>query len=219
MERLDIEITESMIENLGHARATIEDLRARGVPVLIDDFGIGSSNSVISSKLSAARLELDRTFIAGMLTLTYRHDRLITESVIRLARELKHDVVAEGVEDIEHERWLRARGVQGLQGFLYSPAVGCRALAAMLRGQPFAYPAAVKPQRPSAVGARRKKVTLNAGRRCAWGVRAAPRGRRRQYHAASQGLARADDFSGFPVRTDQPAPGASRQGARHLRRR
>lgn len=163
--RLEVEITESMIENLNHARATIEDLRALGVRVLIDDFGIGYSSLNHLKQLPVAGLKLDRTFIAGMLT--NRHDRLITESVIRLAHELRLEVVAEGVEDIAHERWLRARGVQRLQGFLYSPGIGWRALAAMLREQPFAYAPGVAQKRSLGIRGRKGKATLNVPQRCA----------------------------------------------------
>lgn len=161
-ERVEVEVTESMIENLDHARATIEDLRALGLSVLLDDFGIGYSSLNHLKLLPVAGLKLDRSFVAGILA--DRHDRLITESIIRLARELELEVVAEGVEDIEHERWLRARGVQRLQGFLYSPGVGWRALSAMLREQPFAYPP--KTTRTRTISERRKR-NLTASPRCA----------------------------------------------------
>lgn len=160
-QRLEVEITESMIENLEHARATIEELRALGVRVLIDDFGIGYSSLNHLKLLPVAGLKLDRTFIAGMLT--DRHDRLITESIIRLARELCLDVVAEGVEDRKHASWLRARGVKRLQGFLYSPGVRWEELEAMLLAQPFA-------RRPAAPAAGRSRSARRSPRRGAGSV-------------------------------------------------
>lgn len=134
--RLEVEITESMIENLEYARQTIVALRALGVRVVIDDFGIGYSSLNHLKLLPVAGLKLDRSFVAGMLA--NRHDKLITESIIHLARELNLEVVAEGVEDVAHERWLRQRGVQRLQGFLFSPGVSAARLSALLRKQPFA---------------------------------------------------------------------------------
>lgn len=160
-QRLEVEVTETMIENLDHARATIEELRALGVSVLIDDFGIGYSSLNHLKLLPVAGLKLDRSFVAGILT--NRHDRLITESIIRLAHELELQVVAEGVEDIEHERWLRARGVQRLQGFLYSPAVDWRLLGAMLDEQPFLFPPPKRALTQS--DARKVKATLTTRRR------------------------------------------------------
>ncbi|TDU24231.1 EAL domain-containing protein (putative c-di-GMP-specific phosphodiesterase class I) [Panacagrimonas perspica] len=135
-DRLEIEITENAIEDFTQARATILALKALGVRVVIDDFGVGYSSLGHLKKLPVSGLKLDRSFVVGALK--NRHDRLITESIIRLAHDLKLEIVAEGIEDIAHERWLCARGVDRLQGFLYSEGVSASAFAEMLSVQPFA---------------------------------------------------------------------------------
>ena len=135
-ERLEIEITENAIEDFPQARATMLALKTLGVGVVIDDFGVGYSSLGHLKKLPVSGLKLDRSFVVGALK--SRHDRLITESIIQLAHDLKLEIVAEGIEDIACERWLCARGVDRLQGFLYSEGVNASALTDMLIVQPFA---------------------------------------------------------------------------------
>jgi EAL domain-containing protein (putative c-di-GMP-specific phosphodiesterase class I) len=135
-ERLEIEITENAIEDFPQARATMLALKTLGVGVVIDDFGVGYSSLGHLKKLPVSGLKLDRSFVVGALK--SRHDRLITESIIQLAHDLKLEIVAEGIEDIACERWLCARGVDRLQGFLYSEGINASALTDMLIVQPFA---------------------------------------------------------------------------------
>lgn len=152
--RLELEVTESVLEDVDHAIRTIEQLNELGVCVLIDDFGVGYSSLSHLKKLPVAGLKLDRTFVTGVLG--NRRDRLITDSIIKLAGELSLEVVAEGVETVEQERWLRRNGIERLQGFLYSPAVPFDDFAAMAKAQPFQRQekAAVKRAAP----ARRRKT-------------------------------------------------------------
>ncbi|HKY92990.1 MAG TPA: EAL domain-containing protein [Nevskiaceae bacterium] len=134
-QRLELEVTESVLENVEHAVHSIERLNALGVCVLIDDFGVGYSSLGHLKKLPASGLKLDRTFVTGIFT--SRRDRLITESIIKLAAELSLEVVAEGVETVEQEQWLWRNGIRRMQGFLYSPAIPFDDFAAMARAQPF----------------------------------------------------------------------------------
>lgn len=134
-DRLELEVTESVLENVDHAIHSIARLNALGVCVLIDDFGVGYSSLGHLKKLPVSGLKLDRTFVTGILT--HRRDRLITESIIKLAAELALEVVAEGVEMVEQEQWLRRNGISRLQGFLYSPAIPFDDFAAMAEAQPF----------------------------------------------------------------------------------
>lgn len=133
--RLELEVTESVLEDVDRACATLHQLRELGVRVLLDDFGVGYSGLGRLKRLPVSGLKLDRSFVTGMLA--SRPDRLITESIIGLARELKLDVVAEGVEDREHQNWLREQGVNRLQGFLYSPAVDAPRLRQLVATQDF----------------------------------------------------------------------------------
>jgi len=135
-DRLELEVTENAIEDFPRARAAILAIRKLGARVVIDDFGVGYSSLGHLKKLPVSGLKLDRSFVTEALR--SRHDRLITESIIQLAHDLDLEIVAEGIEDVAHERWLCARGVDRLQGFLYSQGVGAEKLAMMLRTQPFA---------------------------------------------------------------------------------
>ena len=97
-DRLELEVTErSIVSNAERCRYTIERLRARGVRVAIDDFGIGYSSFQALRVLQVDRVKIDRDFVKGIIE--QPRDRLIVASVIQLAHSLGLDVVAEGVEN------------------------------------------------------------------------------------------------------------------------
>ncbi|NNE12501.1 MAG: EAL domain-containing protein, partial [Ilumatobacter sp.] len=98
--RLELEITErSIVDNAERCRYTIERLRAAGIRIAIDDFGIGYSSFHTLRTVDVDRVKIDRDFIQGILV--RQRDRLIVASVIELAHDLGLDVVAEGVESTQ----------------------------------------------------------------------------------------------------------------------
>jgi EAL domain-containing protein (putative c-di-GMP-specific phosphodiesterase class I) len=120
-ERLEIEITESILMN--NVESTIEkldELHKVGVSVAIDDFGIGYSSLSLLQKLPIHRLKIDRSFIHDMVE---NEDQSIIEAIAYMARGLKIEMVAEGVELDYQLRYLRSLDCPVIQGFLYSRAV------------------------------------------------------------------------------------------------
>lgn len=118
---LEIEITENiLITDFAEADEQLKKLRELGLRIAIDDFGTGYSSLAYLHRLDVDVLKIDRSFVSSLDT---RHSRSIVESILGLARNLRIDVVAEGVETPDQARFLRAHGCGSMQGYLFSPAL------------------------------------------------------------------------------------------------
>ena len=119
---LELELTESiLIEDAEEALARMQELRALGVRLALDDFGTGYSSLSYLKRFPLQQIKIDRSFVATMHSDAV--DAAIVTSIIQLARALKMDVVAEGVELQAQRQHLRELGCDQFQGFLCSPAV------------------------------------------------------------------------------------------------
>jgi diguanylate cyclase (GGDEF)-like protein/PAS domain S-box-containing protein len=120
-ERLEIEITESVLmNNVESTIVKLNELHKVGVHVAIDDFGTGYSSLSLLQKLPIHRLKIDRSFIHDMVE---NEDQSIIEAIAYMARGLKLEMVAEGVEQDYQLKYLRSLECPVIQGFLYSGAV------------------------------------------------------------------------------------------------
>jgi EAL domain-containing protein (putative c-di-GMP-specific phosphodiesterase class I) len=116
---LDVELTEgTLLSDLEETRRALERLREIGVSVSIDDFGTGYSSLGYLTKLPIDTLKIDRSFIADGLT--NRDGIAVSSAIIGLARNLRLDVIAEGVDDPEQLQFLAELGCTRVQGFLVS---------------------------------------------------------------------------------------------------
>ncbi|SFN24560.1 PAS domain S-box-containing protein/diguanylate cyclase (GGDEF) domain-containing protein [Formivibrio citricus] len=115
-ERLEIEITESvMMQSFHNQLAILDELRAIGVRISLDDFGTGYSSLSYLRQLPIQTVKIDKSFIDHMeQDETTRH---ITESIISLSHGLKLRVVAEGVETVSQLQMLREAGCEIAQGY------------------------------------------------------------------------------------------------------
>ena len=122
-EKLEIEITESMLmTNIEQTVDKLNELHRVGVHVAIDDFGTGYSSLSLLQKLPIHRLKIDRSFIHDM---EENADQSIIEAIAHMARGLKLEMVAEGVEEEFQLRYLQELNCPVIQGFYYSQAVPC----------------------------------------------------------------------------------------------
>lgn len=129
---IDIEITESVIvEDLEDCIRKLSAVRELGVRVAIDDFGTGYSSLRYLARLPIDTLKIDRSFIS-MVTET-PNDLAIVSAIIVLAHGLNLDVVAEGVETEEQQKFLRLLRCDQMQGFLFSRPVPKTEIEQMLR--------------------------------------------------------------------------------------
>jgi len=118
-DRLRIEITESsLMANPPRAREILARLRARGVQISIDDFGIGYSSLAYLKNLPVDELKIDRSFVHEMAVDV--GSRAIVRAIIDLADSLKLRVVAEGVEDEATLAALAGLGCDVAQGFYFA---------------------------------------------------------------------------------------------------
>jgi EAL domain-containing protein (putative c-di-GMP-specific phosphodiesterase class I) len=130
---LIVEVTEGRpIADDDTAGRVLGALRAQGVDCAIDDFGIGHANLEALLRLPFNELKIDRSFVAQAAETPEAWT--IVRATIRLARELRLRVVAEGIETDEIERRLREAGCEQGQGYRYGCPMPREALLARLCG-------------------------------------------------------------------------------------
>jgi len=119
-ERLELELTESLVAS-DRALDTLKKLRDLGIRTAIDDFGTGYSSFTLLKRLPVDTLKIDQSFVTGVAC--SGKDAVILEAMIRMARGLGCDVVAEGVETLEAMDALRTLGCTAMQGYLFDKPI------------------------------------------------------------------------------------------------
>ena len=139
---LVLEVTEDLLlDRADAAAARLDELKALGVRLAVDDFGTGCSSLSSLSRLPVDVLKVDRSFVSG--TADGGALGALAYAVIALAGSMSLEVVAEGVETPEQSRALIASGCTTLQGHLLSrpvPADLLPGVAAALRDRLAAAP-------------------------------------------------------------------------------
>lgn len=116
-ERLAIEITETAaISDPAHFSEQVERLREVGIEIAIDDFGSGYSPLGYLQDLPIDVVKIDRSLIAHIDT--HQSNQQLLTGIIGMLQTQGRSIVAEGVERDEELEWLRARGVDMVQGYL-----------------------------------------------------------------------------------------------------
>ncbi|MBK5964368.1 hypothetical protein CCR95_09800 [Thiocystis minor] len=113
---LSLEVLEtSALEDLVRTSQVIDACRKLGVSFALDDFGTGYSSLTYLKRLAVTQLKIDRSFVCDMLN--DPEDLAIVESVLSLADAFHRQVIAEGVETLEHGEMLLRLGCDLAQGF------------------------------------------------------------------------------------------------------
>jgi diguanylate cyclase (GGDEF)-like protein len=113
---LELEVLEtSALDDIHDVSTIMHDCIALGVKFALDDFGTGYSSLTYLRRLPASLIKIDQTFVRDMLN--DADDLAIVEGVIALAKSFKRDVIAEGVETIEHGTALLQLGCELAQGY------------------------------------------------------------------------------------------------------
>ena len=113
---LQIEVLEtSALSDMTQVSKVIEECAQIGVMFALDDFGTGYSSLTYLKRLRVALLKIDQSFVRDMLE--DADDLAILEGVIGLAAAFKRQVIAEGVETIEHGTALLKLGCELAQGY------------------------------------------------------------------------------------------------------
>src|SRR5205085_6418474 len=130
-DRLTLEITETVAMNDARATTdTLQRLKALGVHLAIDDFGTGYSGLAYLKRFPVDTLKIDRSFVDGVGT--DGDDTVIVEAVIALARALRLNLTAEGIETCEQWQALVAQDCGEGQGFLFAKPLEPAAFAQLL---------------------------------------------------------------------------------------
>ena len=131
-DMLEFEITESVLmDDAESTVARLASLSSMGIHLAIDDFGTGYSSMSYLKRFPVERLKIDHSFIRDI-----PHDPddvAITVATIQMARGLKLDVIAEGIETGAQAQFLRENGCEVGQGYLYSAPVNKVELEKLLR--------------------------------------------------------------------------------------
>ena len=130
-ERLELEVTESaLIEDHEGAQATLMALRSRGIRVALDDFGTGYSSLAYLRRFPMDKLKIDGMFVRSLDS--DQDAQAVVTAIIRLAKALRLDTTAEGVETQEQMVMLRALGCDDVQGYLVSRPIPAAQVAPYL---------------------------------------------------------------------------------------
>ncbi len=127
-QRLELEITEGVFRSAGDATSeVIARLRALGVRIALDDFGTGFSSMAYLRDFPLDRIKIDRSFI-GEIESSGQSLNLVSH-MIELGRSLGLSVTVEGVETADQLELLKAKGLNELQGYLFSKPLSAAGLA------------------------------------------------------------------------------------------
>jgi len=135
-DRLKIEITENAImRDMEVIVPKLRALRKAGVRIAIDDFGTGYSSLSYLQRFPVNTLKIDRSFVGDIRADS--GDASIINAIVAMARGLKLDLIAEGVETSTQLRYLRSQGCREVQGYIFSRPVPSADFKALLRSNPF----------------------------------------------------------------------------------
>jgi diguanylate cyclase (GGDEF)-like protein len=117
-ESIDLEITENIFANEDSSiRKSVDELRALGFGIVIDDFGVGYSSLGYLRRLAPTKVKIDRAFVSRMLV--EPGAAAIVKAVVGLGSAFGFTVVAEGVETRAEFDAIRAAGCDQAQGYLF----------------------------------------------------------------------------------------------------
>jgi sensor c-di-GMP phosphodiesterase-like protein len=140
LSQVVLEVTERQpLENLSTARAVIAGLQELGVRIAIDDVGAGHGGLSYLLKLGVDMIKVDKLFVDAIGA--ERHSAAIIKSLVELARSMRMDIVAEGVESFDQVAYLRDQGIRLAQGYVFAPPLpGSSFLKLLEAADPIAQP-------------------------------------------------------------------------------
>lgn len=127
----ELELTEStLVTDVEDTLSVMNSVKALGFSFAIDDFGTGYSSLSYLKQMPVDILKIDRSFISGITK--NETDFQIVMSTIAMGKNLKLEVVAEGVEDLSEVNILKQHGCNYVQGYYFSKPVPERELVDVL---------------------------------------------------------------------------------------
>ncbi len=146
---LELEITESVVmEDVSRGQAVLQGLKSLGCRLAIDDFGTGYSSLAYLKRFQVDVLKIDKSFVDGLGS--EADDTAVARAVISLARSLRLEVVAEGVEtELQLRSLTELAGEEGFiaQGYLFAKPGSARDFESAYRTPPTTLLERIRPTR------------------------------------------------------------------------
>jgi len=144
VQALKLEITESLaMKDIDFSIATLNELSAMGIQILIDDFGTSYSSLGYLKRFPITTLKIDKSFVRDLPGDS--DNAAITSAIIVMANSLKLKVIAEGVETEEQLAFLQSQKCDEIQGYFFSEPVPAEVFTRLLQEEgaapkPLRYP-------------------------------------------------------------------------------
>jgi EAL domain-containing protein (putative c-di-GMP-specific phosphodiesterase class I) len=119
-----------LLDEHGEVLAILNQFQEMGIAIAIDDFGTGYSSLSYLARYPINTLKIDRLFVSSIAENPHRAE--LVRAIISIAHSLGQIVVAEGVDSSEQAAYLRERGCQIAQGYLYSKPMPRAAFKSLL---------------------------------------------------------------------------------------
>jgi diguanylate cyclase (GGDEF)-like protein len=132
---LEVEVTENVMLANANLKEVINELRALGVQIVLDDFGTGNSSLNYLRKVPVDRLKIDKSFVhgIGMNGEFENNDAVIVQAIIAMAHSLNLNVVAEGIETANQLNFMKDQHCEDVQGFYISHPLAAKDLEHFLK--------------------------------------------------------------------------------------
>ncbi len=122
---VELEITEgALMDDVEKSNEILKELKDRGIHISIDDFGTGYSSLSYLKKFHINTLKIDQSFVRDIME--DADDAAIVSAIIAMAKSLRLNVIAEGVETPEQLNYLAAKGCNEAQGYLLGKPVSAK---------------------------------------------------------------------------------------------
>ena len=132
--RLELELTEGVLMDDAESTASVlKALKAMGLHLAVDDFGTGYSSLSYLQQFPIDVLKMDQSFVQRISS--DPNDTTIVRAIIDMGRNLKHRVIAEGIETQEQLAFLQARHCSEGQGYLFSRPLAATQMASLIRAR------------------------------------------------------------------------------------
>ncbi len=117
-EMIELEITESIMQNINHSIIILKELKEIGVKIAIDDFGKGYSSLSYLKHLPINKIKMDKSFVDDILD--PHHNGSIAKAIIDMGHNMNFTVIAEGIEEEEQVAFLLKNNCKLGQGYYFS---------------------------------------------------------------------------------------------------
>ncbi|AEN88277.1 MULTISPECIES: putative bifunctional diguanylate cyclase/phosphodiesterase [Priestia] len=125
---LELEITESVIQNSQESKKVLNRLRSLGIKVAMDDFGTCYSSLSYLKHLPINTLKIDKSFIDDLDEV----GKVLVETIIQMGKKLNFDLTAEGIENKEQLQFVTEQGCHIGQGYLFDKPLSPEEMSRLL---------------------------------------------------------------------------------------